>query len=461
MKRKFTKVFSILLCVAMLAATAVGCANNQSTSSSSGSAEGSSETSAEGSSSEETPAEQSNIVFWYHDGNTVSNGIFEELVARFEEENPQYTVEYVGLPNDSYLQKYNTAIATNTVPDVASIRDMDMSAFISQNALMALDDTFEAWEEKDNILPAALETVRSTAPDGKLYCLPEYVTMDISWCNTTLLEEKGLEPPKTIDEFMQYCEDLADPTNGTYFFSLRGGAGSMEALFDFLFTYAGEDSLFDEEGNCVINGDKFVEGLELYASIYWNGWTSNDSVTNDFKKIVAEFGSGTSMYIMHNSSSLPEHQKNLGEGNFTNVLAPANENGEVVTKALSFCGFGMFNASQNVEGAKALTTYLCSADAASYHCEIEGRIPVNTGIYDDEWYQNDPCIGVYQEMMENENVKWLEHAIWLPSWNEFRSKLQEPDLQAVLLKEKTAKEVLDSWAEYLTAAQKEYLASNG
>lgn len=408
----------------------------------------------------EASGEKQTIEFWYHDGNPTSNPIFEELIRRFEEKYPQYEVEYVGLPSDSYLQKYNTAVATNTVPDVVSIRDMDVSSFINQDALMCLDEVYEEFPEKENLNEAVIEATRLCSIDKKLYCLPQYITTDISWCNTQLMKEKGIEVPKTLDEFMADCEKYADAENGTYFYSLRGGAGSMENLFDYIFTYADQDSMFDEEGNCVLSQPVFAEAMDQYASIYWNGWTSKDSVTNSFKEMVAEFGSKTSMYISHNSSSLAEHKKNLGEGNFENVIAPANKEGNVVTKNLSFTGYSVMENAKNKEGAIAFIEYLVSCEGASYLCEQEGRVPINSLIYEEEWYKNDPYNNVYRELMEAENVKFLTHPVWLTQWNEFRSKYQEPGFQAVLLKEKTSEEVLKEWADYLSAAQKEYLEAN-
>lgn len=403
---------------------------------------------------------KSNIVFWYHDGNPTSNPIFEELIKRFEAANPQYTVEYVPLPNDSYLQKYNTAIATNTMPDVITFRDADASAFINQGALLKIDDAFNAWSEKDLVTPACMDVVRSVAPDGGIYGIPVYITMDISWYNKKLMDEAGIAPPKTISEFLALCEQYAKPDQGAYFYSLRGGAGSLENLLDFIMTYAGDSRLFDDEGNCLLNSDKCVEGFEKYASIYWNNWTSKDSVTNSFKEMVAEFGAGTSMFINHNSSSLPNHKTNLGEGNFMNVAGPANdETGDICTKGLSFVGFSVMSGAKNPEGAIEFIKYMGSADAESYLCQMEGRIPVNTGVYDDEWYQQDPYIKVYGEIMASDKTRYITHPIWLPTWNEFRSRVEEPALQAVLLKEKTAKEALDEMAAYLTKAQKEYLAS--
>lgn len=424
--------------------------------------------SAESAVSETAPAESvpaasgeaSDIVFWYHDGNPTSNPIFEELIGRFETQNPQYRVEYVGLPSDSYLQKYNTAVATNTVPDVVSIRDMDISAMVNQDALMAFDDMLPGFDQAANLNAAVLDAVRSCAIDGKLYCLPQYITMDISWYNTAKTGEAGIEAPKTIDEFLSLCEQYADAANNSYFYSLRGGGGSMENMFDFIFTYANEYSLFDEEGNCVLNNGKFEAALDAYAGIYWNGWTSKDSVTNGFKEMVAEFGSGTSMYMNHNSSSLAEHQKNLGDGNFMNVLSPANSEGIAVTKDLSFTGYSLFNSANNADGGMEFAKFLVSQEAASYLCQAEGRIPINELIYEEDWYKGDAYMQVYKGILEDPNVRFLTHAIWLPQWNEFRSKLQEPGFQAVLLKEKTSAEVLNEWAEYLTAAQQEYLTSN-
>lgn len=438
------RVLGILLAAVLAAGSLAGC--------------GAEKEEAKGTKKESSKKET--IEFWYHDGNPTSNAIFEEVIQRFEEKYPQYEVKYVGLPSDSYLQKYNVAVATNSVPDVISIRDMDISSFADQGALLCLEDVFQDFSEKDSIDEATLNAVRNCVVDKQLYCLPQYITTDIAWANTKLMEEKGIQPPKTIDEFMRNCEKFADAENGTYFYSLRGGAGSMENLLDFIFTYADQNQMFDEEGNCVLSDPVFAEAMDLYASIYWNNQTSKDSVTNSFKEMVAEFGSGTSMYISHNSSSLAEHQKNLGDGNFVNVLAPANKNGNVVTKDISFTGYSVMKNAKNQEGAVEFVKYLVSAEAASYHCEQEGRVPVNTLIYDEEWYQQDEYNKVYQEMMQADNVKFLTHPVWLTQWNEFRSKYQEPGFQAVLLKERTSQEVLAEWAEYLTAAQKEYLAAN-
>jgi multiple sugar transport system substrate-binding protein len=401
--------------------------------------------------------EKVKISYWHFDGNPTSTPIYQELVKRFMAKNPQIEVEYVGFPSSSYYQKYNIAIATNSMPDAAGIKEMESSGLLSQGVFEPLDKRFKTWKERGNIDKEILKTERSETPDGKLYILPFFMTAKTVWYNKTLLAQNGIKPPQTIDQFMKLCEKHADPKNGKYFFSMRGGNNSVSNLFDFIFSYAGVTKFFDAVGNCRINTPKCVKGLEAYASIYWNGWVSKNSITNDFKEMVGEFGSGSSMYIDHDSSSEPQHIKNLGAENVMNALYPAGPAGITSIKAPTYCGPSILKTSKHKDAAWKFISYLASAEAESYLCEKEGRLPVNSGVYKYEWYQKDPFLKYYNNTAKNRKVKFWVEPVWLPQWHEFCSKVQGPDFQAVLLKKKSAKEVLDRWSELLTQYQKEYL----
>lgn len=399
------------------------------------------------------------IDFWYHDGNEVSNAYWNEIIANFEAANPQYKVNYTPLPADSYMTKYITAVATGTAPDVLDLRDTDMATMIGLGCLEDLTDIIPTFAEGDAYAKAGLDVAKSHAYDGRLYVLPMYWTSNICWANKAMLEEKGIEIPATIADLLADCEAYADPANNAYFFSLRGGSGSTENLFDFIFSYAGIDKLFEEDGTCTLSDPKFAEAFDAYASIYWNGWTSSDSLTNGFTEMVAEFGSGTSMFIMHNSSSYGQHVANLGEGNFVNVCPLAGEDGIVVTKALSYCGLSVIDSSEKKEAANAFVEFATNAQSEEIICSKEGRTPSNTNVYASEWYTSDPINAVYTDMLANENIHYLTYPFWLTSWSDFTKNYVFPGLQAVLLKDRTSEDVLTEWAEVLTEAQQEYLAT--
>src|SRR4051795_5754497 len=61
------------------------------------------------------------IVFWDDNTGPQRTPIWEELINRFEKENPTIDIEYVGLPKDSAKAMFDAAIASGEVPDIASV----------------------------------------------------------------------------------------------------------------------------------------------------------------------------------------------------------------------------------------------------------------------------------------------------------------------------------------------------
>lgn len=398
------------------------------------------------------------LTFWHRDGNATSNPIYAEIIKNFEEKYPWITIEYTGLTSDSYVQKYNTAIVTQSTPDVGTISDKDLYGFVAQEALLPLDEAFEQWEEKDQMLPNIIEQARFYARDNKLYMLGYGKTQETSWYNTKWHEEKGIEPATTIAQLREYSETYADPDNGQYYFSLRGGTGSFDNLFMFLLSYAGETSFFDDDGNSVLNKPKVAEGLDFYVNLYKDGLVSHDAISNGYREMVAEFGAGTAQYIMHNSSSVSEHEKNLGEGNFLPIRPLAGEDGIAVCKNPTFMGSVVFKTTEHPEEAILFAEYLASAEGAGYVDGEEGRVPVNTGVYEQDWYKENVYFQTYAEFENDPNLVFVQYPIYLENYIEYANTNITADLQAVMMGNSTAQEICDKWAADLTEMQKEYLA---
>lgn len=401
--------------------------------------------------------ERVHLTFWYHDGNQISTDTYEPIMENFNQSQEKYTAEYIGIPVDSYLQKVNVAIATNTLPDTIDVRTSDVVNFSTQNAIIPLDDAFASWDEAQYVDAAVVEFVK-TLGGGKLYAIPACYNMDICWYNTQKFAEKGIAgPPATIDEFLSDCEQYADPKNGEYFYSMRG-SDPINNMVNFVFTYADATDFFDSEGNCVLGQPQFVEGLEKYVSIYKNGWVSQNSVTNGYKEIVAEFASGSSMFLNHNSSSLPDHLKNLGEGNFAPARFPANSQGRYVFTVSQPQSYGVC-PGKNEEGGILLVEFLCNEQSVSSTCDILGRLPAHSKVYEHEWYKSNKYLDIYAEISKDPNAGTVALPLWLPEYSEFRNQVCQTGLQAAMLGEKTCQQVCEEWAEYLTTAQKAYLAA--
>lgn len=396
------------------------------------------------------------LTFWHRDGNTIANPMYEKIIGDFEVKYPWITVEYTGLATDSYMTKYNTAVVTNETPDVCTISNKDVYTFVAQDALLELDEAFEQWEEKDQMLPSILKSARFLAGDDKLYMLGYGMTQETSWYNKAWHDEKGMEPAKTIDELVEYCIEYADKNRGEYYFTLRGGSGSAENLFMFVLSYAGITSFFNEDGTSTLDDPKIAEGLEVYANLYKDGLVSVDDISNGFKEMVAEFGSGTAKYMMHNSSSVAENEKNLGKGIIMPVRPLAGKDGIAVCKAPSFMGIAVFKNTKHPEEAILFAEYLASAEGAGYADVTEGRVPVNTGVYAQDWYSENEYFKTYATFVED-GVEFAEYPVWLDGYNEYAKTTIVADFQAVLHGEKDGGTVCKGWAADLTEMQKEYL----
>ena len=124
------------------------------------------------------------ITYWHHDASDNIVTPLKKIIANFEAENPDIKVEFLALPADNFYQKYVTAVATNTAPDVFGIRDTELLALVHQGAILPMDDYVNEWEEKDNISDSVWESVSSYSDDGKIYMIPSYMNACIMWYNT-------------------------------------------------------------------------------------------------------------------------------------------------------------------------------------------------------------------------------------------------------------------------------------
>ncbi len=452
------KFLSMILMSAMILSMLSGCGSKSKVDTQDNTANSTKESDTQSQVSGYDPNKEYTLTYWHFDASDNIVTALEGIIADFKVKYPNITVDYLALPTDSFYQKYLLAVATNTAPDIFGTRDIELLDLVNQDAIIPLDDYIKDWDQKDNIMDSIWQTATSNMPDGKTYIIPSYMNIGCSWYNTKMMDEKNIQIPKTIDEFLEDCEKYANPANNQYFYSLRGGTASYDNLFIFLMSYAGGTGFFNADGTCVLSEDIYAEALDKYAEIYKNGWTSKDSVTNGYKEIVSEFGSGISMSLTHNSSSVTTHKDNLGDGNFVNAIPPAGKSGKTSMPSPSIMGSSVTSQSKNPEVAALFCEFLAEHEEASKYCLEAGKTPVNRLVYEDDWCKNDKYLPLYSQMLEDENITWYSNPIWLSNWNILITEDVLANFQAVLMGEMTSKDALANWADQLTGTQQKYLS---
>lgn len=457
---KLKHVLTMLLCAVLLVLGA-SCGKGE-TSGTSGSS--SAAATVENAVPARSTAKRQKIEFWYHSADAASDAFFQKYFAKLNASQDKYEVVYTSFAFADFQSKFQMAVMTDTMPDMVSLGFSNAATFISQNSIIALDDYTDQITDFDSIDENLLVGMRKIG-NGKLYGIPFAYNQEVAWYNTQRFAELGIgNPPMTQTEFLEYCKKYADPASSRYFYSLRG-VRPYDSLVAWLWTYTDglgyEGSWFDENGKCILRRSEFVDALNAYADIYKNKEVSGDSVNNNFSQIVAEFGSGVSAYIIHNSSSEPTHLKNLGAGNFAAARVLANDEGNYFASGIQPNIYCITNKGANADytGALWLLSRLTDVEAESELCQVQGRVPVNMGVQQEQWFKEDPEMKLYMSYLSDPNYKQIDNPYWLAEFSTFITDTMTADFQAVLMGDKSAAACLKGWADLIDGYQAEYLSS--
>jgi raffinose/stachyose/melibiose transport system substrate-binding protein len=201
-----------------------------------------------------------NTLTWWHNSNAEpGKGVYEQIAADFEAENPGVTIEISALAHEDMLTRLDAAFQTGDAPDVYMERGGgELASHVEAGLVKDLSETSAE----------QIETIGSSITgwqvDGQTYALPYSVGVVGFWYNTELFEKAGItEAPATMDDLYAAIEKLKaagvqpisvgagdkwPAAHYWYYFAQREcSADAMEAattdgdLSDECFVRAGED----------------------------------------------------------------------------------------------------------------------------------------------------------------------------------------------------------------------------
>lgn len=142
----------------------------------------------------------------YSTANTESEQVaIENVISKFEEEHPDINIDY-NFPAGEYESQLRVKMAANDMPDLYDTHGWAKNRYGEYT--MDLSDM--AWVED---LDPALESIL-TDEDGKVYAYPINQAKDGLTYNKNVLDEYGIEPPETFDEFMTALETIKEESGG-------------------------------------------------------------------------------------------------------------------------------------------------------------------------------------------------------------------------------------------------------
>ncbi|NDL56676.1 extracellular solute-binding protein [Phytoactinopolyspora mesophila] len=324
------------------------------------------------------------LVVWDQEVRGGQSEQIDELNQAFEEEYPNITVDRVSRSTDDLRTTLRLALTDDDAPDVVQANNSrtEMGQYVGSGLLEPLDayaDTY-GWFER---FP---ESVRSLAMysddgevygDGALYGLPQMGEIVGLYYSKPKLDELGIDPPTTYDEFVAALETADDAGElPIQFGNLNPFAGIHEYGFvqnQFLDAETIRNLGFGRPGSSWLEPES-IEATETIMSWVDDGYFTDGFAGLDYDDSWQQFTQGEGIFLVAGTWLLADLDDAMGE-DVGFVLPPAGASGQrLVTGGISI-PFAIPANSANKEAAAAYIDFITNADAMTTVAEA-GNLPV-------------------------------------------------------------------------------------
>lgn len=147
-------------------------------------------------------------------GNDVRHEITEQLIAAFEAEHENITIEPQYTDWAGYWDKLATTVAAGDAPDIIQMDEKQLSTYAANGVLLDLGSLGEGLSTGD--FPEAV--LGTGALDGTQYGIPVGINSYTIMANTDLLEANGIDLPDdetwSWDDFADYAVEVSEASGG-------------------------------------------------------------------------------------------------------------------------------------------------------------------------------------------------------------------------------------------------------
>lgn len=298
------------------------------------------------------------------------SAVFDSIIGKFEEENPNIKVETQVLPSDQYQQTAQAKLADGSAGDVfASFPGTQFEAL--SKAGLYTDLTGSQW--LGHFTPALIEAGQK---DGKQLAVPYQLVYNIPIYNVKLFEKYGLTPPKDWDGFLAAAEKLKQ--EGIIPIALPGAdIGPGQFMNTMVMNNAPDPDIFKklEAGETKLTDEWWVKTLTQIKELNDKGYFQPDVLGTKDQAAGALFAQEKAAILATGSYQLAQNKKNnpdLEQG----LIAPITvSEDQAVYEGIHTTTFmlGVNSHSKHPEEAKAFIEFLSRKDIAGEYANGTGQ----------------------------------------------------------------------------------------
>ncbi|MBR3929146.1 MAG: extracellular solute-binding protein [Clostridia bacterium] len=336
------------------------------------------------------------------------------VIGEFEKANPGVKIAYeeaaIGDPMETVL---NTRFSSGEGVDLIGHGILSVAQRVEANQYMAIDEYFDAWEGKDDIMPAVL--ANGTYKDH-IYGLGYSVTPFVFAYRIDLLEEAGIEVPATWEELadaareLTVYNDMDEVEFSGFCFPTTGG--NLVELDVFVYGNGGQ---YIVDGEPVFEGnEKVTEALEFLKELL-----PEVNLTYSANE-VNPFVSGSAAMTLINNAALTTMLGNPDYEGKVGIALPPNNGVDA-----SFCGCNMLfigKTCKNPDEAFNFISFALSKESTLKRAEMT-KIPVTLNSLVEAYAQMDPWNAARSLCVANGTG--MPRVIWSTGFQTVRNELHQ------------------------------------
>ena len=207
-----------------------------------------------------------------------NTNVIQEIIDKFEEENPDIKIELTATSSDTGKQIFQTRMATNEPMDLVQHWPSQAEFRMMCQEGRMVDLTGNDWT--DNIIDAYYDM---SCVDDKLYSVPLSINAGVVAYNKDIFEEQNLEVPQTWDELIQTADALK-ATGITPFIFSNGEKENCSQKFHIMTAAVSDDTW---------------NPYDFYVGMYEG--SGDRFADNDYSRLAAE-----RLYLLSSEYSQPD-----------------------------------------------------------------------------------------------------------------------------------------------------------
>lgn len=324
------------------------------------------------------------------------SAVVEEAITEFEAAHSGATIDVQYIPVDSRAERFKAAFNDpSSAPDVAEFGNTDLASYVASGGLADVTADIKDWDEAKDLDSKILAT---TEVDGKNYGVPWFVGVRALYYRTDLLQQLGLEAPKTLDEIETVARAVRAANPEMLGISV-GGAAQFSAM---PYLWANGGTIAEQKGDSFVSGLDSAESREGVAAY-------TRLLTDDIcpAQTCAEFGGNASVqqFIAGKSAMTIGGDFNYKavaaseiKDSFAVVPVPGKTAGSIAPAFAGGNNLGVFNSSAHRTLATDFVKLLASKKYQQKMFDSMGNLPTFSDVQE-EVAQANPQVAPFIETL--------------------------------------------------------------